>query len=630
MDGPLQRGSLWSDLPCNSGTPIANIPFVTLKVTTRIENYVVRNLLEATVSNTWDYASSLICRNVIQLQDTVGNVPEEFRIVSVTGGFPAGTIQIRAQGVVFDLGEASTLITSTVSPAVKVTWLPDPGTVSTLATAAIAFAPAYFSVGTISLGGGVISISYDADTVLSALVKLIAADTLNYGFVPYEISVRNRGGTLGYYVDMTQTGSSALVPVLRPSKNLQSYAYLSETDQFVDRCYPTGIGGSGLGDAQFNVSAVVLNTSITVGDIDIPISYIPCIEPNSLQNLYWIHEDGVAHQITASTIAGVLSMASTTGIAVGEWGRLAINSAGDYLTYLDYPSRQAVYGVKLAVLPTQNPGHTNWLKNGDLADWAGATTTISWTTALNQFTKTTTSGLWQTGGASAYTGAAANVVSLLQDRTVYCPLNATVTYFWRVFFTRITTVVTSDHVDIGNPNTGTNDQWNFESTSSLATSLQVETGTWLEFTKSYSVTAAGNKALHFGFWRDGTVVGGGGLYYVDCAQVTVTPQGVNPPQGFVRHSGSAKVYGAGITKLRANFGPPTTVEVGVQDLYRLDGTTWPFDQLSLGVYANLTEYVTPSGGIQSLRIMEIQRNILNPLDTKVTLTARKPQFSGLA
>lgn len=625
MPAAFARARIFTDLPCNGGAYVCELPVVSLETVERIENHVVYNRLTTSIYSSWENKAQLIVRRVVQIEDVLGAI-EEYRISSIVDSIDGDTIELRADGIIFDLAQGDSLVTKTVSPATKLAWKPDPAFSTALLTEVLAFAPAYFAVGTVG-AANYIDPEYDSDTVLSALVKQLVLLQLATGG-SYELSAR-RNGTTNYLVDITQIGASLALQV-RTGNNIVGLQRTLSTDLQVTRCVPVGVGGSGIGDAQFNVTAVVPGVSITIACIDNAGAFAPVIESNVFNGLYWIHEDGVAHQITASAWpTNVLSMASTAGIAVNEWGRIALNAAGDYLTYLDYPSKQATYGKLVKKISVNVPAVTNWMKHGDFAafDWVGANPP-DWTTALNPFTKVTTSGFWQVGGASAYTGAAANVVSLLGDRSVYCPAGSTVTYFWRIYFTRITGVVTSDHTDIGNPNTGTNDQWNYDPGTSVASSLQVTTGQWYEFTKSYSVTAAGVKNLHFGFWRDGTVVGGGGLYYVDCAQVTITPQGVDAPAQFVRHSGAALVFGAGLAKLSANADPVATYEVTVLDRTRADAVTWPYEAFDIGSGVTLTE---PGLGIATpfCRIYEIQRNWLDPYATKLVLTNSLQTLTGL-
>lgn len=619
MPAALDRAEIWTTLACATGSRVAVLPTLDCLTSEAIEGKTATQRLTVTVPRDATAAiAELVPRRVIRLLFTDGAF-EEYRIQDVVDSAQAVGVQVKANGVLFDLALGEKLLTQTTSPLVTTSYT-KVDTATNLVTHALTFAPSYFSAGTVT-PTATASVVFSDDTALSGLSKIADAMAAATG-TTYELSAR-RNGTTGYYVDLTVLNSGATVPDIRTGKNLVSLRRTRSSRDQATRVYPVTSGGDGA--AWFKVTAVSANTYIEIDTID-GSAVNPLIEDDCLNGKYWVHEDGVAHEITDTTRASKrLAMASTTGIAVGEWGYFALNSSKDVLRYVDYPSAQATSGVQAIKLQTNSPGVTNFLDNGTLANWTTATTT-DWnppfgtitvdvptvfdrTGTLNRFVKETGAGNWLSGGASLRSLQNGYAVGIYQ--TKYLALNAgdTVTY---TVWLKLKSFVGGSIV-FYDPTAATTETF---STDGTVSGLDRK-NEWLAFSKTYSIATSGSKTVS---WQ-ASLYGDEG--YIDSGAITINGSLATPFLG----SGGAQAWGKAVSYLTQNSTAPVTYEVSLLDLSRLDSGTWPYDSLALGGTVNVAD--SDLSLTASVRATQIERNHLNPLATKVTLATRPAELTSL-
>jgi len=205
----------------------------------------------------------------------------------------------------------------------------------------------------------------------------------------------------------------------------------------------------------------------------------------------------------------------------------------------------------------------------------------------------------------------------------YCRAGDVLTYTTWVMVTVFSTAVAAGNIQYINPNTGGYDA----SASELsATGVAPALNTWYAVTRSYTITAAGVKTMGVYYTQKAPGVGGGDCY-VDAASAVVLPSGTSAPSTFLRGSGGATNWLAGLRLLAANGGPPTTYQVTLLDLHRLNPTVWSLDVLVLGGTVTVTD--TDLGVSASPRVVQVTTNHLAPLDTTVTLSTRRPELTTL-
>lgn len=608
MASPLLRVEVWSELQWNSGTALSVLAGVTVCQTQeRFEGIVVVGLLTVRCPMTAAALTDCLPRRVLRLvfEDATW---EEYRIVEVVDSTGEdGVATISARSPIYDLAERNTLLSETVSPAINLAYA-DVDTVSNLLTAILGFAPAYFALGTVT-PTATVSASYDKSTALAGAIAVVEAANALTG-TTYELSAVPDGGSSKYDLTCTVYNSAAAVPDIRTGKNLRGCVRTRTSRGQTTRVYPIGSEGGHIGDNWWKVTAVTLNTHIEVQDINGGLS--PLLAADALNNLYVVDDADTAHQITDSVVVDTLTarllMASTTNIAVGDWVRIALNSSKDALTYLDDAAAQASYGIQVGVPTLRTPSHTNWVKNGDLADWTGANPT-DWTNATASPTKVTTAGYWLTGGQSArYQNSSGQ---LYQDRTVYMRAGDWLTY---TAWLRIDDFG-AGYISFRNPQSGADDTYAFDGTVAGLTQQSV----WVSFSKSYQATSAGAKGCRVLFYGGGASCD----VYLDAAQMSLTSSAA----AFTRHSGGATNWLAGLAHLRAYGTPPVSYRCRFLDLQRFNATVWPYDAFVHGGTVNVTE--PELGLVVSPRLVAITRDHLNPLASELTLSTRRSTLTSV-
>lgn len=614
MSVPLARVTVCSDLACNGGVEIADLPIVDTQACSTIEeiqNGLVQRRFQVAVPSAWDEADELVIRRVFRLAYSDGSPYDEVRLSERRDSSGAdGLTTCLALGIEFDLADRDQLVYRVASTQLQFAFSATDTVANLLTTYVLGALPGTWALGTIT-PSDTITVNFDKDTPLSAALKILAAANLAAGAV-YELSAR-RNGTTGYYLDCSVYNTGATVPDLLTGKSLRgTVRTLNQQDQ-TTRVFPFGSDGGGCGDAWFLVTAVTVNVSIAIADY-LGSGVNPIVNDDDFNGLYVVDQAGGTHAIT-STVKSTqrLGMASTSGISAGDWVQVAVDSAKTPLAYVDDTGAQATYGIRVGVPTFSAPSHTNWVQNADLSDWTGATPT-SWSGSGTGLAKQTTLGLWLRGGWSAdLTGGAAP--GLVWSRSVYCPVG-TITYI--VWIYNITTAGATHNVTLRD-GLGADQAYPLSSTAiaDLAT-----TGTWLAFTRTYSVTSAGSKTLR--------VQVDPHQCYVDSAQVTIQPAGITAPTAWGKGSGGATLRLGAIQHLQAAAQPIATYDVTTLDLYRMDPVVaGEYEKVSHGGLAKLTDL--DLGVTTTQRAVRVETNHLVLHDTKLALAAiRREQTRLLA
>lgn len=603
MSAVFARLELWTDLACNTGTPVAVVPVSDLQTTEEIINLLVTRRLTARVSMAWDDRAELAMFRVLRVVDTAGAF-EEYRIhtlVDSSGG--DRLVTITALGVEYDLARGTGLVYRVWNTGQDYAFTGQ-GTPTYLLGVILARAPSYFSAGTVTPTAA-IALPFANDTPLAAALKVADLGNVAAG-ATYELSVR-RNGVTGYYVDLTVYGASATGADLRSGKSLQGVQRTMTGSGMTTRVFPLGSDGGTVGDAWWKVTVVSLNSYIEIADID-GSAINPILADGQFDGGYVLHEDGVSHAITATNKANKrLSMASTTGIAVNEWCKLVQDASLTEWPYIDHPTNRTTYGVQIGSLAVDNPSHTNWFLNPDFAE--GAT---SWTTTGTPAFV----ALYQYGGQAASLASGA-FTTVDQTRTIYYTAGRTVTIVVWVYVLAYSTVAGAVYGDSGfagiqftNPQTGVTEDVNLQ-----AGSCSLET--WTPFSRTYQITTTGAKATTI---RTKRGTSSGATIYLDAAMATVytnSIQGV--ASSFVRYSGAASLWLNGVRHLLANSTPITTYEVSCLDLARVDPAgAGLYEALNLGATVTITD--ADLAIATTVRLVRIVTNCLVLHDTKVALS----------
>ena len=262
-----------------------------------------------------------------------------------------GLVRIDGVGPIMDLAHRSKFISTTTAGVVNFVVTRTGQTPATLiATDVLGAAPIYVDPGTITPTTAV-DVAFAGDTPLSGAIRVASAANLATGTI-YWISAR-RIGSSGYLLDLSQLNYAAVTPLVLTAKNLVSLRRRQSSLDQANRIVVVDANGeNALGDNQWPVAVVSAGVYIDVDGVGSGIS--PLLAADALNNYYVIDDGAVAHLITDSAVVSAtrarLSMASTAGIAVAENVRIAVDSAGTQLQYLEDTVSQATYGIKLGEL----------------------------------------------------------------------------------------------------------------------------------------------------------------------------------------------------------------------------------------------------------------------------------------
>jgi len=347
----LLRAEVWTELECNGGTQKAVLPLTYCATTIKLEGVVVVPRLTAAIPMAWAQRSEIINGRVIRLT-FVDTTFDEYRILiqdDVSAG--DGLLRIEAVGPILDLAYRSKFISTTSAGVVNFVVTRTGQTPATILTTDIlGAAPAYFDPGTVTPATA-IDAAFAGHTPLAGAIVVATNANLTSETV-YWLSAR-RTGPSGYLLDLTQLNYTAVTPLVLTGKNLLSLRRRQSSLDQANRIVVVDANGeNALGNNQWSVATVSAGAYIEVDGVNSGIS--PLLRADALNGYYIIDDGAVAHEILDSiVVSGTrarFTMASTTGIAVAENVRIAVDSAGTQLQYLEDTVAQATYGIKLGKL----------------------------------------------------------------------------------------------------------------------------------------------------------------------------------------------------------------------------------------------------------------------------------------
>lgn len=612
---------VWSNLQCAGGTRLAaGVPAIRCTESQELGDGIASSRLELEYPSAWEGGEHVASGRVIRLAYPNGDF-DEFRIDDVVEHVPRTTTTVTANSVIFDLAHANALISETTAQRTdyEVTKVDTP---TNLMDFVRGFAPSYFSLGTITPTAKV-SVTFTWTMPLGAY-QSIASAVKAYDGVGGELSVR-RNGIIGYFLDLTIYNSSAPSPDIRTGKNLLSLSQKTVGQQVANRVYPQVPWSDqlGIGEHHFIVTAVSTDTYIAIDDPAFR-AINPIAEDDALNGLYWVPYNEGASTSTARLITDTVRstkriyMSSTSGIAVGDYGRIARNSTKDTLAYVEKPSSQASVGIRVITLTVPEIALDNvlpnasterwtsgqidyWVSNGTV--WPAEETSIVYTgTRSARFQNSTSSGDYNFS-ARAYIWTTRSDLKLM----------------YRVWHKNLRNGAGSAvglQVDGTNPVSG--------AFTDIIPAQTTERLDWHATTSAeYSVTSGGRRVLEIRIRNTGTTINAARAY-IGLVEALVYQSGTALPSYPILGSNSTGGWLRGVNLLVTD---PVTYEVSVADLTRADSSRWPYDQLLLGGNAAVTD--TDTGTAASLRVVGLVKDHLNPLASRVTFTQLESRLSGL-
>lgn len=604
--GRIAQVSLWTDWQCNSGIAKGPIPVISGSLTERIDNRVAVRQVTIVTPLTWEQYGEVIVGRVIRLHyrddATIPYTEDwvEYRITDLVEDVKAGTATLSGTDWMHDLVEKDSLVSVTVSGAVSFVDNDYAVTPSAALTSRVdGNLPAYWGLGTVT-PTALIDVSYNLATPLAAAIAIADAAALADGGA-YELSAR-RNGTTGLLLDLTVYGGGTVD--VRTRKNVTDARRTKRRDQQTTRvAFSTD---KALRRPTFQVSAFSAGASIDVTDLVSGAG--PVQETDEWKNYYLVEwKNGTTHLITGSSKQSYgtsrFTVTSTTTIAVGDYLYLAADASSTDISYVDSPSLQTTWGKRLGVLSgTDYP--SNLLRNADLRSGTSSTPT-NWTINGTPV-RDTTAGKFRYGGCAYRLDT--NSALIERGETVQCAAGDIVTYTAYLMLSAYLVAASGGKLSFWDPNSGTQVDYALDGTVSGLDQLN----TFLSFTRTFQVTAAGAKTLKVRFGHDTST---GNALYADAASITVNAT----PQSFRAGSGAATNIQTANAHFLTNGAPVVTYDIGLVDLTVIDPAGYGSDRPALGATCYLTES-TLGESRTALRIVEQITDFQNPAEPKVVLS----------
>lgn len=377
--------------------------------------------------------------------------------------------------------------------------------------------------------------------------------------------------------------------------------------------------------------------------------------PNSSSQHVWVFRPGLSFRVVSSAAgANTISFAAApTGTNVGDLVLIAQRSAGVFPDYVDHPVTiqppPAGFGVVARALDRPDMrGEGNEIPNPQGGTWSNpANPPDGWTATgtTPEYSQNTDPAFVKYGAARSWYVTLAKVPAPAKDTIVKSPkfylhrggwsnfgrAAVTVSFYLSEFSGDATItfrVLTADGLG------GTNDVLTLYSTDTTASPSDPDTlkaaGGWydliipaIDFTSFGFGTETRN---HNGFQLQ--ISAGGGVagivrMYLDavgCYQVSYDPGSA----AYVDGSFANQLLNEANLQLAARALPATEFALGVADLERIPGSSWPEDAFILGALQDFRDPpLVPAS--QSLRLVEMVVEELEPINTQLTLsTAQTP------
>jgi hypothetical protein len=608
---------VWSNWECAGGVALAlGVPCSACTEHQEIVEHTATKRLTVEFPAAWEPAGHVVTGNVFRLTEIDGTV-SEFRIDDVSEASPLGMKSATANDPLMDLAQAREIISETNANltdfAVEKT-----DTASNLLTFVLGFAPSYVTLGTVTSTTRV-KVTFDWAMPLAAAQAVATAIKSDEG-VTYQISLR-RNGASGYLLDLTVLGATATVATFRTAKNLAAFSKRTVGQDYANRVYPQTAWSdqTGVGEHLFLVTAVSTNAYIEIDDPAFRGTN-PITEDDALNNLFWVPYNEAAGTATARMITDTvkaskrLHMASTSGIAVGDMGRIARNSGKDFLSYVETPSRQAS-GIRVVRLTTSDLAFDNVFANPSAQRWTAG--------QIDYWTSTGTGGWPAEETSVVFTGT----------RSIRFQNNAANSFYRfrshnaRIWTARSSSLQVKFRVWYKNLKNGDTNAVFFQISTNPSTTQLVTGGVEVADWTAWESSASALTTIRNELWLEvvQTAIAGNtnARAYIGHVEAIVHETGTTLPPGPVLASNTTGAWLRGVTYLAND---PATYDVGVMDLTRQDQAQWPYDGLTLGGSVSV---VPDDLATVSNRVVGMEKDHLNRMNTRITLAKQADKLSAI-
>lgn len=609
----IRRLEVWSDLECAGGTRLSFYqPLPIEAVETRELNG--RETLKVTVARDVDGWPDVERERVFRTYLEDGSW-DEWRIVDVAEARDdqgRTLAQIECESPMYDLG-LDVISRTEANGDVQHDFDLYRLTPTEHLQRALTAAPGYFQVGSVEFSER-IDVLYRWDTPLSAIRQII--ETLT-GTAELRVT---RVGTTAYRVNIVdRIGSTQPEARLRYQKGLKAISLKQDGRLAYSRIYPKGADLDGwaqdMGPALWEIEQVTGNR---IKLKDAPVGF-----DDQLNGLFVQAESGGTPVAITDTFLATqeVELATTAGLAAGTRVHMRVNIQGDELTYLDRPGQR----LRSGPLDRQDiPPVDNVVQNPFLSDWTGGNPDGWSAVGPVTLTEDTDAAYHLLGRASAKI-TASDVGEGLQSAwaRVY-PTKASPFFAAQasLYVVRGSVRVELQARDASGKVYTIPDPF----TDGVAARTN-RTGVWTErlsiVDQAFDFEEKAIIEVRIRVLADAVVSGSGDAeWYLDGVQIVQRPFGDLP---YYDGRASNALWHAANEELKKLAAPPTTIEIDVVDLFRLDREQFAFDELVLGGDVKVVDPVL--GKVIDTRIVRIERDLIREGVTKVTLSDRPEEIA---
>lgn len=605
-----ERLEVWDTVEADSGVRLNVFPpndVLSIKLQERTDG---RDKLVATVRRSSTIWSSVSSRRVIRVVDEVLGF-SEWRISkilqedSAAGGL-VGVIE--AESIRQDLLDGvleDTLDNNSIIYEFEIAQTP----ANLIANFILAAAKSYFAAGVID-PTDVITLTTEWDSPLSALQQ-IAKETNS------RLAIR-RNGTTNYLIDLLIDATPANPSSeIRTGKNVIGVKHETKVDKLATRVYPRG---EAIEEIYLTMAEAVWKV-VSISTLDVVL-----VDPNSsngpiafddqFNGKYLEKTDGTYVEITDTIFSSqIVVVSSGTGISADDLVKIRLNSSGDQLTYLDSPADQVSLGVVPRVLDRSDIPHVqNLVANPQLSGAYSAGVAPNWNKINTGTAAENVNALYHRRDSKSQKFSGTLDGEGIQSDAITIVPTENSPHFSAYFTLWIKEGrVRFEWYDV------TNDKPILSGSEGKNHSSEV--GVWVDFgLAGVDLFKEGTTSVKLSIVIDGDQTT---EFYLDSAQLTRSA-GHLP---FFAGDGAVKLWLAANDELIVRGTPETVVTVNIVDLFRLNPTAWPYDELILMDPIRIIDDDMSVNVIT--RIVELQHSVLEDGVVSVGLSDKPEDMTDI-
>jgi hypothetical protein len=624
MSGLVQRIDLYDLWKLNGGKPLTALPALSWSEDLLADPYQITRRATLVLA-THERARNLVVERAVIRFQLAGGAYRSYRIAGIDDDDPSSRTTLALEGPGFELGDQDDIVHEFDAAGHLILSPKDAGKTpaQALTDRVLSVLPAYWQLGTIT-PTVMDDVEYGPGTTPLQAALAIAEAASRRTMIRYRLRVEE--DEIAGKMKLHLTAPTSAIADVRPARNLLQFLLKSDPRELTTRAIALGANSAHCGQNAWRVTAVDTSGTPDLVDVeDLAGGPGPVQEDDQFVGRYLVGPDGVAlailDSVGLSTTTSRFSVADASSLSVDDWVRLALDSAGRELHFVDAPAAIAAYGKKLGTFNLPLDASTNLLAgNADLRVGGGADLVASPPPGLTitrmappildplaTIAEATGAGQFLTGGRSL------KITTGSQRRIGYVLLTDAVHIVVAPLTTRIFTAAVWVNITRGNGGAASYVQLVSVSGATQASLQETLTGLagkgWQKATVTLSVTnPSGAVPITFDLALRVQMVMDMFFdsYQLSEAQEIASFVAGSNPAAMIQEL-NRQLYLEGFT------GPLRQFEVGLVDLEQMDGTRYPYDALEEGGSIRLVhERLAVPEVLEILRLTRTSEALLTP------------------